>query len=85
MVDAWTITVDCRPGAVRPADLLGPILRQNGLSLESDFAEPQHFFGQWTFTLVSSAPPFPPPEVRQRVGDALTALYHAGALRYADW
>jgi len=82
----WSITVDCRPGAARPSDLLAPILDGVGLSLREDFLVPACFFGQWTFEYRATPDrPTPGPEVRQRVGEALTELHRTGAIRYADW
>jgi hypothetical protein len=82
--EPWSIVLDCPPGAPRPSDVLLPVLRGAGLSLD-DFGEPDCSFGEWTYTMDPAKTHLATPERVLAVGRGLVELYNRGVVRYASW
>ncbi len=81
---AQSITLDCAPGGTRPGDLIAGVLADTGLT-EADFSTGTPFFGEQVWTLKDPAkePTFLVAQATYK--ERVTALYHAGAIRYGDW
>lgn len=78
------ITLDCPPGPCRPDTYIGGVLKDTGL-VEDDFDTGPPFFGAqiWRLKDASKAEMFimAKPVFKKRI----SALYHAGRIRYGDW
>ncbi len=78
-----TIEIDCQPGYPRPNDLLPGVLDGTGVKIDPENTIGR-FFGNWTWEI---------PEDQEKtyrasvdtIKERLTALYHAGTVRYASW
>lgn len=82
-MEAFTIELDCAPGAPRPDTLLPSVLAGTGLTPE-DFTNPSRLFGNWTFALKEGKEQTYK-EVRDIIKEKVCQLYHSGAIRYGSW
>ena len=82
-----TIELDCAPGAIRPGDLIGAVVKGTALQ-GTDAAQPEasvsRVFGNWTWSFPNiDADVWEAcrPVLRERI----TALYEQGVIRYGSW
>jgi hypothetical protein len=76
-----TIEIDCPPGALRPGDLIGGVVK--GLKLPK--REPVlRFFGNWTWDY-SDVKPDRWKKIQPILEERITRLYNSGAIRYGSW
>jgi hypothetical protein len=76
-----TIELDCPPGGTRPGDLIGRVLEGIPVNVGDPVSK---FFGNWTWIVPEEATEAYE-EHRETVEERITALYHAGAIRYGSW
>jgi hypothetical protein len=79
----YAIEIDCPPGSPRPGDLLPGVLKDTGVSIDPNNTV-SRLFGNWEWAVPENqerAYERARPTIQQR----LTALYHAGVIRYAAW
>ena len=77
-----TIDLDCPPGAARPADLIGGIIAGTSLTLPAE--HPMVFFGAATYEFDVPREQWER-DIQPVIIPRITALYHAGAIRYGSW
>jgi hypothetical protein len=75
-----TIDLDCQPGFPRPGDLIDSVLEGTGLPSRPPVLK---FFGNWQWDYNDMPEVFEAakPILKERI----TALYHAGLIRYGSW
>lgn len=79
-----TIELDCPPGATRPSDLIAGVLKDTGLALQ-DFDTGPPFFGEQTWTLKDPSREAVFIEAKPALKERISALYHAGFIRWGSW
>lgn len=75
-----TIELDCAPGATRPGDLIGAVLKDTGLPVRDPISK---VFGNWVWDYSDMAETFTnaQPLLKERIEN----LYHSGAIRYGSF
>jgi len=76
-----TIELDCPPGGIRPGNLIDDVLAGTNLT---PVGEPSTFFGNWTWEFDVPRDQWVR-DVQPIVKPRITALYHAGVIRYGSW
>lgn len=81
----FSIELDCPPGGIRPADLIGSVLRGTGLEIE-DFETAPPFFGHQTWILKEAVGKDKLyTDTRATLKARVTALYETGQIRFGSW
>lgn len=79
----YTIEIDCPPGHTRPSDLLPGVLNNTGITIDPTDTQ-SRFFGCYTWIVpAEDVPAFL--ENREKIAERISALYHAGVIRYGSW
>ena len=77
-----TIELDCPPGAPRPGDLLPGVIEGTGLATKEADSK---FFGEWVWDYSDVPCDTWHATVQPTIKARITALYHAGRIRYGSW
>jgi hypothetical protein len=80
------LTIDCKPGVIRPNKILEILLGQLvdcSISMH-DFKKVSSFCGEWKFMLVKSKEEEFEKSLKQIIR-ILETLYHSGYIRYAEY
>lgn len=81
MSDLQTIELDCPPGALRPGDLIGGVIKGLGLTEKETVSR---FFGNWVWDY-SEVPSKRWKKIQPILKERIEKLYHSGAIRYGSW
>lgn len=79
----YTLTIDCKPGSLRPCDLLLKVLDGTGLCVD-DFERPVSTFGEWVWSVKATSTEAYE-NSRTSIGEALKQMREIGLIRYAGW
>jgi hypothetical protein len=75
------IELDCAPGSLRPGHLLPQVIANTGLPEREPVSKR---FGNWTWDY-SDIPADVWAKAKPLLAERITALYHAGTIRYGSW